>query len=60
MVSRQSTGNHDHFRLTSWRNNSIKPVPQELLKCIEELAPEDSEIIPLDGANDDGDDNIAI
>jgi hypothetical protein len=38
----------------------LKPVPQELLKRIKELAPQGSEIIPLDWAYEDEDHNIAV
>jgi hypothetical protein len=38
----------------------VKPVPQALLKRIEELAPQGSEVIPLDWAYEDEDHNIAV
>jgi hypothetical protein len=38
----------------------VKPSPQALLKRIEELAPQGSEVIPLDWAYEDEDHNIAV
>jgi hypothetical protein len=38
----------------------MKPVPQALLKRIEELAPQGSEVILLDWAYEDEDHNIAV
>jgi hypothetical protein len=38
----------------------VKPVPQALLKRIKELAPQGSEVIPLDWAYEDEDHNIAV
>jgi hypothetical protein len=38
----------------------MKPAPQELLKRIEELAPQGSEVIPLGWAYEDEDHNIAV
>jgi hypothetical protein len=38
----------------------MTPAPQELLKRIEELAPQGSEVIPLGWAYEDEDHNIAV
>lgn len=38
----------------------MEPAPQELLKRIEELAPQGSEVIPLGRAYEDEDHNIAV
>jgi hypothetical protein len=38
----------------------MKPVPQALLKRIEELAPQGSEVIALDWAYEDEDHNVAV
>jgi hypothetical protein len=38
----------------------MKPVPQALLKRIEELVPRGSEVIPLDWAYEDEDHNVAV